>query len=167
MGTDIHAVAQAKVGGAWVDIESKFDGGRHYNLFAHLAGVRNGSGFAGCDTGDAVTPIQEGRGFPDDFSLDDNGYGEYHNGEWMGDYSHGWVSASEVLSHNWQQGNHRGIITIEQYKEWDGGYPNGWCGGIGGLSVVLAECPDDITEGTTHVRVEWQRSTDEFDYFIG
>src|SRR5215469_11787636 len=34
-------------------------GWRNYDLFAILAGVRNGSGFGGCDTGDPVVPIAE------------------------------------------------------------------------------------------------------------
>ena len=37
-------------------------------LFAILAGVRNGYGFAGCDTGDGFRPIAPPRGLPGDVS---------------------------------------------------------------------------------------------------
>lgn len=41
---------------------------RNYNVFAILANVRNGYGFAGVDTGDALVPICEPRGIPGDLS---------------------------------------------------------------------------------------------------
>ena len=164
MGTDIHAVAQAKINGAWFDIESKFDDGRHYKLFAHLAGVRNGVGFAGCKAGDAVNPIQEHRGFPSDFETDE--YGEDHNGQWMGDHSFGWVSGNEIMSHDWGQGHSSGIISINQYAAWDGKEPDRYCGGISGNNVNLSETPDDINSDTTHVRVTWKNSATSFDYFV-
>ena len=41
---------------------------RNYDLFSALAGVRNGYAFAGCDTGDAIKPIQDPRGLPDNVS---------------------------------------------------------------------------------------------------
>lgn len=166
MGTDIHAVAQANINGVWVDIESKFDEGRHYKLFSHLAGVRNGVGFAGCDTGEAVNPIQEDRGFPDDFTSDDNSYGDGHNGQWMGDHSYGWVSAYEVINHDWGQGVSRGVISLEAYKKWDGDEPNGYCGMIGGRDILVSDDCENLPEGTTHVRVEWKNSSDRFDYFV-
>ena len=40
--------------------------GRNYNLFAILANVRNGRGFAGAKTGEGFIPISEPRGFPMD-----------------------------------------------------------------------------------------------------
>ena len=162
MGTDIHVVAQAKKEGEWVDIPSQLDIGRHYNLFAHLAGVRNGSGFAGCDTGSSVTPIQECRGYPTDFIVDEDD----HRGEkWLGEHSHGWVTADEIFLHDWSQGVERGIISIDQYNNWDGGMPESWCGGVFGDSYDVANGPQDITDKTTHVRVSWDRITSDFNYF--
>lgn len=69
MGTDIHGVFQRRVPqtGAWEDIPHRYEMGRHYQLFAVLAGVRNGTGFAGVVTGEAVKPISEPRGYPDGF----------------------------------------------------------------------------------------------------
>lgn len=57
MGTDIHGVFQAFDNGQWRDVESSYEQDRHYQLFAVLAGVRNGYGFAGVPTGEPVTPI--------------------------------------------------------------------------------------------------------------
>ena len=51
MGTDILYIMQAKRDREWRDIPSDYQGYRHYNLFAHLAGVRNGYDFAGGITG--------------------------------------------------------------------------------------------------------------------
>jgi len=42
--------------------------GRNYSLFSILANVRNGTGFAGCDTGDGFKPISMPRGLPSDVS---------------------------------------------------------------------------------------------------
>ncbi len=41
---------------------------RHYDVFAMLANVRNGFGFAGVDTGDGFEPLSDGRGLPADLS---------------------------------------------------------------------------------------------------
>ncbi len=163
MGTDIYAVAQVKIDGKWVDIATEFDDGRHYNLFAHIAGVRNGTGFGGIPTGDAVNPIQERRGLPNDFDIEDE---DYHNGHWMGDHSHGWITSSEVMSHDWDQGYSCGVISIDAYKEWDGMRPKAYCGMISGKGVFLAESENKIEDNTTHVKVSWKRSRDEFQYFI-
>jgi hypothetical protein len=164
MGTDIHSVAQAKINGAWVDVETKFDEGRHYNLFAHLAGVRNGTGFAGIVTGDSVNPIQEARGLPDDFTVDEY---DMHGETCMGDHSYGWVTSTEVINHDWNQGYSSGLITIDEYRKWKGGMPEcGWCGDAFGNDIVKAESKGEITGETTHVRVKWKKLQQEFQYFI-
>ena len=71
MGTDIHGVFQRHdpATKTWHDVESKYEQGRHYQLFAVLAGVRNGTGFAGVVTGEPVEPISRPRGYPADFTL--------------------------------------------------------------------------------------------------
>ena len=69
MGTDIHGVFQARnmQTNTWKNIPHGYEMQRHYQLFAVLAGVRNGVGFAGCVTGQAVSPIADPRGYPEDF----------------------------------------------------------------------------------------------------
>ena len=68
MGTDIHIVVEIYKDHGWhlTDIVPSQD--RNYRAFAVLADVRNGYGFAGFSTGDAVIPISEPRGLPDDMS---------------------------------------------------------------------------------------------------
>ena len=94
MGCYIHIWAEVKKDGKWAKVGKVFkntyydqdepnrvdeDGyewnaemtdspyqGRSYNLFSILANVRNGEGFAGCDTGDGFVPIAMPRGLPED-----------------------------------------------------------------------------------------------------
>ncbi len=70
MGCDIHGVFQRRDGSEWVDIATLWDEERHYQLFAVLAGVRNGYGFAGVPTGERVKPISSPRGLPKDFAYE-------------------------------------------------------------------------------------------------
>lgn len=55
-------------GPEWDMREHRLD--RNYGLFAILADVRNGAGFAGVDTGDPIEPIDMPRGWPDDLSAE-------------------------------------------------------------------------------------------------
>jgi hypothetical protein len=94
MGCDIHCWAEVRKNGKWEKVGKAFPNpwhdpeehakdpkdtfyepltdqpyeGRSYNTFAILANVRNGRGFAGCDTGDPFVPIAMPKGFPDDAS---------------------------------------------------------------------------------------------------
>lgn len=66
---DGHADPKQCTGSCYVNNRTKSDhpyAGRNYNLFAILADVHNGYGFAGCDTGDPFVPIAPPRGLPDD-----------------------------------------------------------------------------------------------------
>lgn len=183
MGTDIHAVFQKKSGDKWEDIPSRYEGNRHYVLFAHLAGVRNGTGFAGVVTGQAVKPISEPRGLPSDFLIMDD---DRHpisaeaaskwelsflgDGEplvrWMGDHSHSWLTADEILSHIYGGEWTAGIVSIDQFAVWDGvSSPRSYSGGIWGGGIEIADNPCAITEQTTHVRVFWREPSAHFDYF--
>jgi len=111
---------------------------RNYNLFAILANVRNGAGFAGLDTGDGFqTMTSELRGLPDDFEVT----------KWMRkhddpEHSHSlnWVSLKEVLEFPWKdlETNHRGWVGEGEFKTWLESKqkgPNSWSGGISGRSV--------------------------------
>lgn len=186
MGCDIHAVFQAKRGGAWVDVPSSFEENRHYMLFAWLANVRNGYGFAGVLTHDPLLPISDPRGLPSDFEVGGE-YGEDHPTTeeviamswrsdwrepneaayiWMGDHSHSWLTADEILDSKVPRVLRAGVIPIEAFMEWDGeSEPSEWCGSTSGPSVVVSN-PGEITPKTTHVQIHWDSSPDEFDYFI-
>ena len=180
MGCDIHGVWQKKVGDVWEDISSNYGQNRHYQLFAVLAGVRNGYGFAGVRTGDAIDPISEPRGLPKDFDVDvevhpikDSSiltpWRRYYDPSdlsvWMGDHSHSWLTADEMLE--WYDHApavvHEGVISRRDYEEWDGvSPPSDYCGGIPGRDVVMF--PE---KGWTYVRVGWTASlATELAYFF-
>jgi hypothetical protein len=104
MGCDIHLYVERRENGAWitcdqwskdegddyphVDYQKSFYRGRNYDLFAIFADVRNGRGFAGCETGDGFVPICAPRGVPDDccpeYRAAVEGYGEDgHSHSWL------------------------------------------------------------------------------------
>lgn len=184
MGTDVHAIFQARDGDKWKDVPSTWDQDRHYFLFSWLADVRNGHGFAGTPTYTPIKPIAEPRGLPDDFA----GGQEHptviealapHRQKWakeekedppiadMGDHSFSWLTADEILStpapdRVWRTG----IVTREVFDAWDGHTPfESWSGGISGGGVVVAESPTGVTPESTHVRVWWMQPGDTLKYF--
>jgi hypothetical protein len=153
MGCDIHAVFQKRTDAGWEDVPTTWDEGRHYFLFSVLAGVRNGFGFAGTPTYDPVKPISEPRGLPADFAMDDEAHpvasvdllgwhARYHQDDepierWMGDHSHSWLTADEILAYEKAGGQRAvertGILSLEAYREWDKvSQPSAWCGGVFG-----------------------------------
>lgn len=129
MGCDIHSVAQVFKNNGWRTVLQDVAGdNRSYDTFAILANVRNGYGFAGCDTGDGYEPICEPKGFPNNFLLrpDDEtvhlfqsytpteGFDRVKNGEdkkaylkeaqnkteiWMGDHSFSWHTLTDIKAY--------------------------------------------------------------------
>ena len=91
MGCDIHGFVQVRYGDSEWFSDGEIEDGRNYRLFAALAGVRNGFGFAGIYSHDPLTPIAEPRGIPDDFVYDEN-----END--MGDHSFSWLHLSEIVA---------------------------------------------------------------------
>lgn len=178
MGCDIHGVWQAKHDGKWRDVASTWGQNRHYLLFSWLADVRNGYG-----TYAPVTPIAAPRGLPSDFEMD----GEQHPttleaidpccrkwledenkpATWMGDHSHSWLTADEILAAQRPTTVHQtGIVDVEFARSWDGKTPpKSWSGGISGGGVRVAEGRAEIRPNTTHVRIEWWQP-DGLDYFV-
>lgn len=118
MGTDIHGVFQRydQQAGLWEDVPSEYEQQRHYQLFAVLADVRNGVGFAGVTTGEAVAPIAAPRGLPADFLCDTEYCHKATNVDtlsplqrryrqpedplevWLGDHSYSWLTGDELLT---------------------------------------------------------------------
>lgn len=185
MGADIHGVWQARKDGGWVDVASTWDQDRHYLLFAWLAGVRNGFGFAGVKTHTPLRPIAEPRGLPADFQAPNEEHAcsleainprrmEYMDDEqkarpyvWMGDHSWSWLTADEILSAERPLGlTHTGVLTLAEFRKWDGvSAPEAYCGGVGGPGVLVS-MPNRITPATTHVQVAWVSKDDGLDYFV-
>lgn len=181
MGTDIHGVFQRldKATGQWHDVASNYEQDRHYQLFAVLADVRNGYGFAGVPTGEVVTPIAERRGLPADFTMDGESHPittleymaprrrEYHRDDealevWMGDHSHSWLTGYEML--DWAKSAREvvkiGILNRAVYEAWDGtSEPPSYCGRIRGDDVVLINdnaVEKEQTPAWTHIRCTWK-----------
>lgn len=180
MGTDIHFIAQRKGDdGKWHDIscdgehydqtrrkwvttpgEFHWTGGRNYYLFAWLADVRNGYGFAGIKTFEPVVPLTSHRGLPPDFERT-----EEHD---LGDHSEGWATFAEILSHPRRQVLMSGVVAIQHYKETvaAGLPPSDWCGDISGGGVVVVDSGALRNfPNATHVRCCWSQP-DGLDEFI-
>lgn len=181
MGTDIHGVFQRHDTAAdkWVDVEHQYEMSRHYQLFAVLADVRNGTGFAGCKTGEPVTPIAEPRGYPEGFAEDEDIHPIasleimdarrrfYHDtdeplGVWMGDHTHSWLTGAEMLQ--WYADApsvvHSGVFARANYEGWDKKSPPdfGYSGRIWGRDVVEvsdSQAEREATPGWTHIRCDW------------
>lgn len=165
MGTDVHAIFQARKDGRWQEIESKWDQRRHYLLFSWLANVRNGFGFAGVPTYDPITPIAPQRGVPDDFDKDAYEAGD-EDAPWLGDHSFSWLTADEILAAEHPKVHRTGIVPIGWFREWDGKtQPQRWSGAISGLGIIVASMPSNITPATTHVQIEWD-DVAALDYFV-
>lgn len=176
MGCDIHGVFQKRTADGWQDVPTTYEEGRHYFLFAVLAGVRNGFGFAGIPTHTPVVPIAEPRGLPDDFAVEGCdthtvsgveilGWRTKYRSEdepleiWMGDHSHSWLTADEILAYASKNSEsavqRRGILSINAYREWDKtSAPEAYCGGVSGPGVKVS-LPSEIAEDTTHVECKW------------
>lgn len=148
MGTDIHIIAEVRKDGVWqtildkifIDWEgTKFErqtcvpySDRNYNLFAILADVRNGTGFAGLRTGERFNPISEPKGYPEDMCKDSEEFLSY-------EHSASWLTLKEIFDFNWAQ-IHRdfGVVSEKEYREhiMKGEMPNSWCGDISGPNYI-------------------------------
>lgn len=170
MGCDIHFYVEKRVDGVWVtgDIwtqgkydepgevsnrDNRFYDGRNYDLFAILANVRNGYGFAGVNTGDGFVPIAEPRGIPEDACP------EYLKEveSWGNDgHSHQWLTLQELLEYDWtQKAKHRGWVDPLEWARWrDYGKPDGWSGGVEGSAVKHCS-PEDFEQAWAKVRTQF------------
>jgi hypothetical protein len=158
MGCDIHFYAEKKVNGVWqsadtweqdryaderedarLAVNQHFYDGRNYDLFAILANVRNGRGFAGVDTGDGFKPISGPKGLPSDISAEV----QAESDRWDCDgHSHSWLTVSELLAYDWTQRTKlRAFVQAAEYWRWNrydrrqGESPDETCGGIDGPKI--------------------------------
>jgi hypothetical protein len=193
MGTDVHAIAQRRTAGGWEDVIHQWKEDRHYKLFAWIGNVRNGYGFAGVPLHTPIMPLSDNRGFPLDFEVTDGLHpirenalrgsrAKWYKKEdedplnpdrlkfWMGDHSFSWLSWDEILdSKNPLVGTiNTGVIDARTLKSWDKkSSPPSWCGSVCGRGINVCEDIDLFDPKLhTHCQVEWETSSDEFDYFI-
>lgn len=162
MGCDIHPNFEKRVTRedgtkVWEKIDHRYESERHYFLFGWLANVRNGYGFAGCDTGDGIKPLALPRGLPDDIAGSDpepphnddmawdspeyRTWEEWYERNDYGDHSQSWLTGEEIMKGLEEVGGtrKRGVLTLAQYAAWDRkSQPESWCGAIsGGRSVTI------------------------------
>ncbi len=146
---------------------------RNYRLFGILADVRNGSGFAGSDTGDAWPTIAAERGWPtdmlpivkpDDYEADDH--------EYLGDHSFTWVRLAELETFPWDdiRRDLRGFVTPAAYAKLkdQGIHPSEWSSGISGPKIVCytedqweamnRTAPKDVD---AHIKASWSKTARE------
>jgi hypothetical protein len=164
MGTDIHGRIQSR----WNDNHKWHDSGeierdRNYLMFAILANVRNGSGFAGVATHEPIVPIDEPRGLPDDA---DDVAQVWTTGNTKadvecdyGEHSQSWLLLSEILAWpHWNDGLARtGVVSRAEYDriQKEGGPPKDYCGGISGRDVIVARSIETAPENWTHLHFDW------------
>jgi hypothetical protein len=137
-------------GHLYVDYREQFYNGRNYNLFAILADVRNGRGFAGIKTGEGFNPISEPRGVPDDASPE---YAELVE-QWGCDgHSHSHHTLRQILDYDWTQvSSLQGWANAVAWTKWsrwsrqNGEGPQDYCGGVSGPSIkhVTTEEMDEL-----------------------
>lgn len=191
MGCDIHSFVETKnkETGKWekatgfksdyYDPESKYFSteeykngdsvldARNYNEFAILADVRNGSGFAGCDTGEAIKPISEPKGLPDnvcdEIKNESDGWG-------CDGHSHSYLTAKEISDYPSSElkKTHRAWVTVDIYKQFkDGGSPYPCCGGVSGEGVLhetnelCEQTQSDNPDKSVYTQIEWDTTAKE------
>jgi hypothetical protein len=139
---------------------------RNYRVFAALADVRNGSGFAGVYTHDPIVPISQPRGLPDGVTPETlNVLSDEHSQTWLG--------LDEVLSYDWGQPMWcGGVVDLDQYKVYvQTGSPDSWSGFVSGQSVKHIDTDEAnrliaAGEGTaqhphTFVNIRWADKLDD------
>lgn len=128
---------------------------RNYDMFAQLADVRNGRGFAGIKTGEGFIPISKPRGLPEGYAPPDVDDEEL----WLGDHSHSWLTLAELLAYDIERcTTHQGVLSKAEWEAWDRkGPPRGWCGDVmgPGVRIVSDEVARSGDEPFTYVRVHW------------
>jgi hypothetical protein len=159
MGCDIHFYVEKREGDKWVSADKwtpdEYDGrirvswrdafysDRNYDLFAMLANVRNGYGFAGCDTGDGFKPIALPKGLPEDVSPEVKAESDRWNSD---GHSHSFLTLAELEAYDWpgQATKQRGFVNALQFMDYAvKGHPESWCGGVGGRNTRVVT-PDEM-----------------------
>ena len=183
MGCDIHLYVEVRqADGSWKSVDEwvteddyfhvpykkQYYSGRNYDLFAILANVRNGYGFAGVKTGEGFNPISEPKGLPADVSQEVKQCSE----NWGADgHSHGWHTVADLLAFDWTQTTvNQGWINGETFQRWQWNIeepPVTYCGGVSGNSIkhvtvdemkaLVAACPkNDLSSlDSTYCLASW------------
>lgn len=163
MGTDIHGFVQSRYNESRYQNVAEIESGRNYRVFAMLAGVRNGFGFAGVKTHEPLIPISEPRGLPSDLGL--SFWPKVENCEDdFGGHSFSWLTLSEIR--DWPYWDAplamTGVLERAEYERMQktgGAEPEAWSGGVSGPGVIITTHKDvvygDAPENWTHIQWNW------------
>lgn len=196
MGCDIHSFIEVKKNGKWEHYnwrdekyligtyddgspQYSYDGyfddplyiGRNYDLFAILANVRNGRGFAGIKTSEGFEPMDMPRGLPVDVTAEV----AKQSDDWDSDgHSHSWFLLSDLLSYDYdKQGTTQyGVVNSHGYQEFkEKGKPSMYSGDVSGSRVrhISNLAMDEVLAGSElgkimseefslYTRVEWHET---------
>jgi hypothetical protein len=116
MGSDIRMFVEKRNYGKWESINGQFSDKtmdisygdelyfeRNYELFAILAGVRNGEGVDGPATGHVFNPISPPKGLPDDISNYVKFQYEKQSVDESSAHDCSWLLLKELLEFDWTQ----------------------------------------------------------------
>jgi len=113
------------------------------------------------DTGHMVNPISEQKGIPSDVCDEIRQEIEF----WDGDgYGHSYLNAKEIANYDKNSiVKIRGYVTSDGYKLFlKNGYPEWWCGGVGGINTIKVENKDcikfqnDNPNMNVYTKIEWE-----------
>jgi hypothetical protein len=111
--------------------------GRNYDLFAMLANVRNGRGFAGVPTGEGFVPIALPRGIPEDASPEAAAFLDSFGPD---GHSQTFLTLAELDDYDWdgQSTMIFGVVAADTYERLKaaGEAPRTYSGGITGHGIV-------------------------------
>ncbi len=139
--------------------------------------------------GHLVEPEEIKPGDPDEFWITKEEWlkeaEEYDNppGYWMGDHSHSWLNAQEILDPSKRPAGGKdniGVVDVNVYKEWKrtrATNPTTWAGDVsgGGVNKVVepkggypldAEGTPIVPDDVTHIACVWHDNDDGLQYFV-
>lgn len=187
MGTDIHLGVERRNNGKWealtevfpereqvrlayenheapesIALFNEYPLHRSYDLFAMLADVRNGTGFAGVVRCDKVEPCFPNRGIPEDTCFPEE------DEHWLGGYhSFTWCTYDEALNAPWtREVITDGVLAFDEWVDWKkavDAIPTRWSGGVGGGGTRMVSEEEAVKihksgESTSgvHVKARWR-----------
>lgn len=135
---------------------------RDYDLFAMLANVRNGRGFAGIVTGEGFKSISSPKGLPQDISNDLGRYAEDYY-----EHSGSYLTLKELLEYtelSKKMYTHKqGVVNDKGYKTFkEKGMPECWCGRVGGgnTKIISNEEMENVEyledNHTYYTEIQWK-----------
>lgn len=193
MGCDIHiSIQRQETFGAWHEVRWQQEPyaligqkavpdltiapecfrNRNYDLFAILANVRNGRGFAGIKTGDGWPSIAPDRGWPEWFNGDKVSPNPHYPEEgpaYMGDHSFTWVGLNELKAFPWDETVTKlyGVVKAEVFEQLTatGDTPDSYSVDITGPGIVVYTPEDYLAAKQAgklakkpYVRMSWDET---------